>query len=483
MQARHSVPQLRQTALALVLAGVQVLLQGATLQDFGFQHMRVNGELPSGHRPLLVTVFRVEGGHAYGPDHSPTYYDTNVFNLFGRQSINGYHLENSNGRFYWSRAGAGTIGPIDVPIAESYNETYQRAGGDPNLTDLLYYSNLVVRIMTSGQINLAQFDNDSNGEVTGKELEMLFILNEGGPGSSAARSSGRVRPPGFSYAVNIPLAAGVQSRTGFSTTAHELTHTLGAADLYGANCMSGNLTLMSCTSGAEDSRETFHIDPWHKMQLGWAEPRIRSLRTGGVETLAAVQLGQADGQVLLFDPARGTSEFFILEYRTAVSPNGSVYDRSVAGTGLVIWYVQQNANHDPLDITSPINGKTVFSLGAPDLSLGGNAVWSSDSTTPYLRWLDGTQTRTRIHLRAFNPGDGSITVEILAEEETWVDFNYTGLFEVGTFAFPYDTLAEGLNAVSYGGLLKIKAGVTSETATIAKRVRVEAYGGNVTLGQ
>jgi hypothetical protein len=44
-------------------------------------------------------------------------------------------------------------------------------------------------------------------------------------------------------------------------------------------------------------------------------------------------------------------------------------------------------------------------------------------------------------------------------------------------------LAEGLNAVGYGGTLKIKAGISSEKPHVTKLMTIEAYGGPVTLGR
>ena len=64
-----------------------------------------------------------------------------------------------------------------------------------------------------------------------------------------------------------------------------------------------------------------------------------------------------------------------------------------------------------------------------------------------------------------------------------MDFNYFGFFEFGLFDFPFNTLTEGLNAVSYGGSLNIKSGSTPETAAIAKRMTIQAFGGPVTLGR
>ena len=118
-----------------------------------------------------------------------------------------------------------------------------------------------------------------------------------------------------------------------------------------------------------------------------------------------------------------------------------------------------------------------------DANQGGNLLWGSGVTTPYLRWLDGTATATRIFVRSFSPGDPTITVEWLAEGDVWVDFAYPGLFEFGTFDLPYNTFAEGITKVPHGGTLKIKAGATNETGTVSKRVRIEAYGGPVSIGR
>jgi hypothetical protein len=129
-----------------------------------------------------------------------------------------------------------------------------------------------------------------------------------------------------------------------------------------------------------------------------------------------------------------------------------------------------------------LTDRAVFTLSDPDLVRGGGQVWTTGSSTPYLRWLDGSETRVRVVVRPYNPGDASITVEWLAEYDTWVDFNYTFL-EFGTFIFPFNSLGEGLSAVSYGGNLFIKSGTTPETAGITKRMNIQAYGGPVTLGQ
>ena len=106
----------------------------------------------------------------------------------------------------------------------------------------------------------------------------------------------------------------------------------------------------------------------------------------------------------------------------------------------------------------------------------------SGTETPHLLWLDGTPTQSRIRVHPFNVGDDQITVEVLSEEETWVDFNYVGT-ESGRFNFPYRTLGKGVTNAAWGGILNFKPGSSSETQTIVKPLTFKAPLGTVTIGQ
>jgi hypothetical protein len=66
--------------------------------------------------------------------------------------------------------------------------------------------------------------------------------------------------------------------------------------------------------------------------------------------------------------------------------------------------------------------------------------------------------------------------------EIWVQFSHQGL-ELGTFDFPYRTLAQGLSHVVAGGTLKIKSGSTSETPNLTRPMTIEAFGGRVSIGR
>ena len=452
--------------------------RGATLLDFGYQHMSVNGKVSLGQRALAVIL--VEFAEANELAHPVAWYDDYFFNLARTpRGVNAAFFEMSNRRFFWSRGT--TVGPVKLPAAQRYGNLNPNLAEGP-LRDQLYASNIIYQAWAGGFVNFANYDANGNGHVANDELQIAIVYNDVDV-NGAARWAGTVRGPGAAVDWTGEVAE-FGHLTDFATVVHELSHTLGTLDLYGVGGLSYRLTLMGntgCSPPCPENPAIFHLDPWHKMQLGWCEPRIYSLRAGGIATMAAAQMANPGAPIILYDPARGTGEFFMLEYRTETSPNGPGYDASVGGNGLVIWHIQQDANHNP--VLLPNRSRIVWSEGAPNLARGGSDIWGSGSTSPYLRWLDGTESRTRLHVRPFNTGTGSITVEWWAEEDVWVDFNYFSFLEDGTFIWPFNTLAEGVNAVPYGGAIKFKTGSSAETALISKRMTLQTYNGPVLIGR
>jgi subtilase family serine protease len=66
---------------------------------------------------------------------------------------------------------------------------------------------------------------------------------------------------------------------------------------------------------------------------------------------------------------------------------------------------------------------------------------------------------------------------------TYVNFNYTGSTQNGTYFEPFKTLAGGVNAVISGGTIVIEtAGSSSETMTITKPMNIIAQDGAATIG-
>jgi hypothetical protein len=80
-------------------------------------------------------------------------------------------------------------------------------------------------------------------------------------------------------------------------------------------------------------------------------------------------------------------------------------------------------------------------------------------------------------------GNPSDPVSFIYNGPVWVDFNYTIGAEDGSYAFPFDTLAKGLSAVSSGGTIAIKPGLSHETLTVSTPTTITAVGGSATIGQ
>jgi M6 family metalloprotease-like protein len=389
---------IRKTYLMIVMfmliGGLSEPIVAQELEDFGYNGMRVNGKEARGSRPLLVITASYDGASALAHDNA--YYDPLIFNLFG-QSVSSYTLEVSNGRFFWSRAGQGIIGPMRLSAAKAalgINERIQ----------------LITGAAVGFGIDFKQFDSNNDDSITNDELGVLIIDN----GSFDAATTPPIpcfKPVGttVSLCMKISIAG---HRSSMMTLAHELSHQLGTLDLYGAcECLNSDITLMGPTiygGSSPDDQRAYHLDPWHKMRLGWAEPMIRSIRTPGFEYLFAPQLLRGEAAVILYDPARGTNEYFIIEYRTRSTSKGGGYDRNVASEGLAIWHVQTDGNRNPIVI--PGVGDAVLQEGAPGLAPGSRSLWRSGSFTPLLRWADGSSLPARVFASPFITGSDAMSI-------------------------------------------------------------------------
>ena len=130
-----------------------------------------------------------------------------------------------------------------------------------------------------------------------------------------------------------------------------------------------------------------------------------------------------------------------------------------------------------------------FTDGSDNVYYGRTYNWSST----------GVQTGTKLVTTEFTlppsePGGGSYSLVVIAngiasapvtfDGPVWVDFNYSKSSpQMGAFAQPFSTLAQGTNAVASGGTISIKPGHSPETMTISKPMTITAVGGAATIGQ
>lgn len=512
----------RLIALLLLAAGLGPAVADPIAEDFGFGSSR----LPA-TRPLLALLADYETMPPSNVTGTEAQWQQYLFRTGSAWSVNNYMIENSNGRFAYTPAAPQ---PLRVHMANSDTFASIKAA-NPNWSDNQVEAEWFGRIVKKAIDDGFPFTNfDTNGDhviTTPTELTILIVqpLSDGtNAGSNRPINDQSDTANTFKVRGGVPA---ISHSVTFATLAHELGHSLIGAtyELYtqrnGFDVGAG-MTIMAQTgygtqgcSSVDDpvtfQPGTIHFDPWHKMRFGWSRPRLVNMRSGGYFTIPVATDGSPAAPLLLYDPLKGNNEFLLVEFRSRNRP-GKNHDVSFAqqnvnnggvGEGMVIWQIATQPNHSLL-VTSlpgfmpgdpallPPAGAAPYSSSIlcrcpGDLNAVFNRPWLSGSTTPPLRWFDGTSTSTRIHVRPFGTGAFSIDVEILTDYETWVGFSYPGLPllpEAGTFDFPYNTFLEGRTAVGYGGHLRIKSGQTAETVTnLDKPMTIHAEGGPVTIGR
>jgi len=356
-------------------------------------------------------------------------------------NVQSYTTELSNGVFSWKDAG--TFGPFSynsagLGVGDSYDQSLRQTG---------------FAWLAATGFDFAPFDTNGDRVITDDELVLLMPTNDG-EGGGAVRYL-------RDYCLNDAFGrrfcfrgrhAAVGRLAGPATYMHELIHVLtpGAPDIYGnlgqdcgtdpvnidpavwaarpdcttADGKAGKLLRplpqnqgLSLMASPRDPRQPYmHLDPWYKMRLGWVKPRVRNIRMAGVAQLQAPQFSTIDGNtnerpVLLFDPDRGTKEFFLLEYRTRHAGTEGTYDQDATtmfDVGLAIWQVRHNADNNPTVVVSEdITERFVWTMhtrGAPLWTQGGATVWNESHGPISLKW-GAKQIITGVNVRVKTPVD------------------------------------------------------------------------------
>lgn len=511
----------------LMLSALMMLLPGPAgavgPADFGYG----SAQLPD-HRAVLVII----ADYATAPvatnvAGSPEEWQQFLFGADPALSMRNYMLENSNGLF--SLNPARTL-PVRVAMMAADSQAGILAanpGWNSGQVDVEYFGRVVKKAIDIPGFPFAIFDTNHNGVLECPGELTLVLINGFNDGTNAAGNFPFTQQQNGGQTFTVAGSVlGVGHKCTFATIAHEFGHSLGIPwELYTGGSPNGlvneGMTIMSQTNFGSQGVEIvndpskynpgrLHFDPWSKLRFGWTRPRIVEIRTGGRFDIPIATSKKVDAPIILYDPAKGFHEYFILEYR-ARSGDPTQYDAnfaqaSLGGTtaGLVIWQVATQNDHssfpnnwaptDPLlssllvpTVGLPAYSSSILCRCPPALGVFANEPWGSGTTTPVLRWFDGASTATRLRVLPLAAGADRITVEILAEYDTWVDFSSLGIPfvpELGTVDFPYNTFFEGKENVSYGGHLWIKPGHSAETVlNLSKPMTIHAAGNPVTIGQ
>ena len=292
--------------------------------------------------------------------------------------------------------------------------------------------------LDASALNLGRYDTNGDGRLSDTELPIVLVnaLPPRGPRNPFGSNGGinRTLPActrigGTSLDVCPDAKVGVAGEsTGFGTIAHELTHTLGAIDLYGADQQrSVGLTLMGATVLPDDVHEYLHLDPWHKMRFGWLQPRIVDIAslTSTQDALLSPPSTNGYSTILFHDSRRGVRDYLLVEYR-----RNDGLDRHVADVGVAIWQVHADDAWNPIAMPAQVgNGSdvTMMHLGAPGSAIrGGSRLWRPEDGEVRLPWFDGSDSGLWLLVTA----SGGATAQV-----RWRSRLSSFLVDVNTYTF------------------------------------------------
>jgi M6 family metalloprotease-like protein len=272
------------------------------------------------------------------PDHPAPTQSTIETLLFGpRPSVADYFRENSGGRLRLENAGV--MGWYDALQPASYYwgpEDTGDANGDGWIHPHVQKWAEAIRA-ADAQFNYAAYDANQDGYLSPDELAILMVIPQNLPFGTMNFPVGRESPRQSLVVDGVRIDTISEVYIGappsLGVTAHELAHLLlGAGDMYFGYFQpyaAGPYSLMD-----QSPNQAGHLDPIHKLHLGWLVPRI--ITSDAWCHLSDVETTQS--ALLLYNPDHSPNEYFLVENRW----RGNSYDTGLPCSGLAVWHGIEN---------------------------------------------------------------------------------------------------------------------------------------------
>jgi M6 family metalloprotease-like protein len=444
-------------------------------------------------RPLLIVVTMFSDQN----QAAETARETIDANFFGPRSVTDYFRASSFGKLTFSRAAETSDVGNDGIVHVNMSPTYESWFGTLEATR---HQQLLQAADPS--VNFAVFDRNGDNSITDDELTIVEV-QEVDPDKYQC---GGTRPIATPTVLDGKTLGGVKnvsfggSSTNKITHVHEILHqALGTRD---NGYVSGRLDVMGATCGAPgfaiDLDVFWETNAWNKLHFGWATPTVVT-----ADGFYSVDRWDESGEsFLLYDPDRGTNDYFLVENRTATDKS---YDEDASDAGLVIWRVDdtrfgQDIPLGPYQLIRPGMTSGTDVPGQNYMSSFQDA-WDPDDFSTLQRtmiqpWTDGTASNVAVRaiggagnrIRAYfdvrgpgilvDPSPAATEVTMLTPEA--ISFPVLNTGEVSdSFSFTFTNLAAGWSATTDTQTLPPCSGVTGSscapgTATVQLTVPANA---------
>ncbi len=279
--------------------------------------------------------------------------------VFEPDNVKSYFNSNSNGRF--TIANAGVFGWYDtVHPPEYYTNHPDECVDGFEEGSMALFKEAVLNVV--GDVDFASYDIDSNGKLDTSELAIVVIiprpdgvgsqlvpLLDGDCDGNLPLSADGVQLPQYIAKVNMSLDSAVSAHQ-FSTIAHELMHLFGGLDdLYfsvDTAVYPRSTTLMAASVG-----NSAHLDPMHKLALGWVTPKL--ITASGELSVAEIKLGDTVYIMPHYNSAL-EEEYFIIENRKK-NMGAAYFDALINDSGIGVWHVVSDRTQNikaPVGVTT-----------------------------------------------------------------------------------------------------------------------------------
>jgi M6 family metalloprotease-like protein len=363
---------------------------------------------------VIPTIAQVQGA-LYGAEGMADYYDVVSGGRFGLVDAGIFQYDALKTEdHYWNHASFN----CGMPLADGFKGGHAERWAE------------VVQL-ASADVNFAAFDTDGDGVLQpDSELAVLIVVPQ-------QQTRGFTRNLD-AYCSNAPVVVdGVvvpeisewftsSPASNWEVPTHELAHLiLRLTDLYSDSVNFdtevGVLSLMG-----DNLFTTTHLDPFHKLALGWATPWYAPM-----DGEYALQDVKESGDVLVLPRAQDGDgmECFLVETRHS-EWNDPLYDEQIGADGSVVWHIVESPAENAAEpaCTTPAewaavsgNGRRAIRVVRPGVDFAGGSVsdWTSANydlldhglscpgivfTRNALLWADGNESGW--NLLGFSAGGG-----------------------------------------------------------------------------